>query len=436
MGGDARDPITYLSASGLAALINFPLWKAAAIGQSGFAATGNSLLASARILFGPPYKGVAATLFGMTWARAAIFYGCDVGKDMLLQNGSSMALASWLPSIIISTFVQVANQPIVRGTVTIQNPASTHASLGAALVDIYAQRGLRGLWHGTGASVLKTVPKYATAVYVKDFVAARLPPPPSAVGTPEHRNEVLRRSAVKSVAAGVAGAALTNPLDVIRNEMFKTDEGTLVTVRRLLSRDGLAFMHRGLGRNMLAVAAPVGLTIFLTDAFADVRETKGAPPRPAQGEGRAPNLRPTVRPTAYPTVNSCALARACAQPSSARFRQGGHPASASRKWPRPMRSRLARAPHRGDSRPAGCEAWRAWAPDALSPALFFARAVRGCLSAPQSEMLLSVCFRRPPAEDAIRDHWHVAMRAGRRSRSPSLSSVSSRDGDATHMVSS
>ena len=156
MGGDARDPITYLSASGLAALINFPLWKAAAIGQSGFAATGNSLLASARILFGPPYKGVAATLFGMTWARAAIFYGCDVGKDMLLQNGSSMALASWLPSIIISTFVQVANQPIVRGTVTIQNPASTHASLGAALVDIYAQRGLRGLWHGTGASVLDT----------------------------------------------------------------------------------------------------------------------------------------------------------------------------------------------------------------------------------------------------------------------------------------
>ena len=35
---------------------------------------------------------------------------------------------------------------------------------------------------------------------------------------------MLRRSAVKSVAAGVAGAALTNPLDVIRNEMFKTDE--------------------------------------------------------------------------------------------------------------------------------------------------------------------------------------------------------------------
>ena len=100
-----RDPVTYLTASGLAALINLPLWKAAAIGQSGFALQGSSLLASARILFGPPYKGVAATLFGMTWARAAIFYGCDVGKEALLRGGSSMALASRLPSIVISTFV-------------------------------------------------------------------------------------------------------------------------------------------------------------------------------------------------------------------------------------------------------------------------------------------------------------------------------------------
>ena len=150
-----RDPVTYLTASGLAALINFPLWKAAAIGQSGFASQGTSLLASARILFGPPYKGVAATLFGMTWARAAIFYGCDVGKDALLSSGHSMAVASWLPSIVISTFVQVANQPIVRGTVTIQNPASTHANLGAALADIYRQRGVSGLWHGTGLGLCR-----------------------------------------------------------------------------------------------------------------------------------------------------------------------------------------------------------------------------------------------------------------------------------------
>ena len=36
--------------------------------------------------------------------------------------------------------------------------------------------------------------------------------------------QVIRLSAAKSVAAGIAGAALTNPIDVIRNEMFKTEE--------------------------------------------------------------------------------------------------------------------------------------------------------------------------------------------------------------------
>merc|ERR1712228_758629 len=76
-GGGSSDPITYLSASGIAAVLNFPLWKAATIGQSGFAAAADSLYARMRILFGPPYRGVAATMFGMTWARAAIFYCSD-----------------------------------------------------------------------------------------------------------------------------------------------------------------------------------------------------------------------------------------------------------------------------------------------------------------------------------------------------------------------
>ena len=69
--------------------------------------------------------------------------------------------------------------------------------------------------------MLKTVPKYVCAIWVKDWVAATLPPPSAPSGTPEHRRQVLNAAATKSVAAGVAGAALTNPLDVIRNEMFK-----------------------------------------------------------------------------------------------------------------------------------------------------------------------------------------------------------------------
>lgn len=280
MGGGSADPITYLSAAGIAAVLNFPLWKAATIGQSGFAAAADSLYARMRILFGPPYRGVAATMFGMTWARAAIFYCSDFGKELLLQRGTSTAAATSLPAIAISTVVQVVNQPIVRGTITIQDPKSSHPNLSAALVHIYRTRGVAGLWHGTSASVLKTVPKYVTAIWVKDMMHSLLPAPSAPVGTVEHRSQVIRLSAAKSIAAGVAGAALTNPLDVIRNEMFKTEQGPLLTTNRLFRQEGFSFVYRGMARNIFAVAVPIGLTIFLTDTIMLLRAKRklGAEP--------------------------------------------------------------------------------------------------------------------------------------------------------------
>jgi len=82
-----------------------------------------------------------------------------------------------------------------------------------------------------------------------------------------YKADQMYRSAVKSLAAGVAGAALTNPLDVIRNEQFKTHEGLRLTVRNLWHNEGWSFLGRGLGKNMIAVAMPVGMTIFFTDLF-------------------------------------------------------------------------------------------------------------------------------------------------------------------------
>ena len=61
--------------------------------------------------------------------------------------------------------------------------------------------------------VLKTVPKYITAVLVKDWMEDYLPP-----ADKNDHSATLKRSAIKSVSAGVVGAALTNPLDVLRNE--------------------------------------------------------------------------------------------------------------------------------------------------------------------------------------------------------------------------
>jgi hypothetical protein len=55
---------------------------------------------------------------------------------------------------------------------------------------------------------------------------------------------MVRRSALKAVAAGLAGAVLTNPLDVLRNECFKREQPVGQALKGLYRDEGLAFMHR------------------------------------------------------------------------------------------------------------------------------------------------------------------------------------------------
>ena len=275
-GSSAKEhPFEYFAASAMAAAINYPLWRASAIGQSGFTVSlrGAGLLSSVPpsmspyiYAFAPPYKGMVATIVGMTWARAAIFWGSDRGREWLLQNeicGETPAMV--LPPLIVSTIVQCINMPIVRASITLQNPESGLPSTMASVRHIYQQHGIAGLWHGTSAGILKTVPKYCTAIVVKDYMEEWLPK--ADPSSPTYDSDRLWRSALKSAVAGVAGAALTNPLDVIRNEMFKTNKSLPETVKLLHEQTGFNFLTRGMGKNMVAVAIPVGCTIFFTDAL-------------------------------------------------------------------------------------------------------------------------------------------------------------------------
>ncbi len=47
--------------------------------------------------------------------------------------------------------------------------------------------------------------------------------------------------------------------------MFKTDLSLTATTKKLMKEDGWAFMTRGISSNMTAVAAPIAMTIFITD---------------------------------------------------------------------------------------------------------------------------------------------------------------------------
>jgi len=152
-------------------------------------------------------------MIGMTWARAAVLCGSEIGKEHMIKLGYYGPIAQTIPPLVIGTLVQVINMPLVRAAVTIQDPCSPLNTVTEALIHIYKHKGISGLWHGVSAGVMKTVPKFGLAIAVKDYMEESLP----RVEKGDKRGNMIR-SAVKSVAAGIAGAVVTNPIGVLRNE--------------------------------------------------------------------------------------------------------------------------------------------------------------------------------------------------------------------------
>jgi hypothetical protein len=130
------------------------------------------------------------------------------------------------------------------------------------LKHLAATKGIASWWTGLDAAILKTAPKYVIAVVIKDYMGQLLAPV-----EPTDRTANLLKSAKISVTAGVAGAVLTNPFDVVRNEMFKTEEGMVACITRMTKEHGINWGMRGMGKNWVAVALPIASTIFLTDIF-------------------------------------------------------------------------------------------------------------------------------------------------------------------------
>eukprot|EP00730_Choanoeca_flexa_P019215 TRINITY_DN9380_c0_g1_i4.p1 TRINITY_DN9380_c0_g1~~TRINITY_DN9380_c0_g1_i4.p1 ORF type:complete len:268 (+),score=43.13 TRINITY_DN9380_c0_g1_i4:79-882(+) len=265
MSAKNEKPLAYFAASGTSALINYPLWKASAIGQAGFKLKSKTYLGQYAEALRPPYRAAAHVVAGMTWARAAIFYGSDYGRIYLKAVGAPSSVATVTPPLLLSIMVQAVNMPLVRCSIMLQDPESKFKSVTAVGRDIVARRGYQGLWHGLSAGIAKTVPKYVTAVVVKQQLDRYLAP----VDRHSDRQGWLLRSAKKAVVAGVAGAVLTNPFDVIRNTMFKTELTMYGAVQHLYQAEGMAFAARGVAKNLVAVAIPVTVTIFLTDVYSN-----------------------------------------------------------------------------------------------------------------------------------------------------------------------
>lgn len=164
--------------------------------------------------------GLYCKYFSQTFFLLILLDGSEHGKVLLTEYGCYGPVAQTLPPLVIGTVVQCINMPLVRATITIQNPTCELKTVGSALHFIYTTRGIEGstyqkknfnwravmscvsniletnrcmlstrnfnlisnllfissgLWHGVSAGILKTVPKYVTAIVVKDFMEEHLP---------------------------------------------------------------------------------------------------------------------------------------------------------------------------------------------------------------------------------------------------------------------
>ncbi|CAE7366552.1 Slc25a25, partial [Symbiodinium pilosum] len=222
----------------VSSFVTFPVWKAATIGQSGYALRAKSALGRFLEAARPPYRGSFVVVSGRTWAQAMIFFGSDEGSRLLRRNGWSSTTASLLPPLLISAYVQVANQPFIRSSVMLQGDPQVkfaHSSNSpnlAVLRHLWRTEGIKALWLGTGVSIARTAPKYVTAIGAKDAMEELLAPDDQTFAS------AVVRSIKKSVAASVAGSILTNPLDVAQNEMYQTGDSFISTVKRLQQVEG------------------------------------------------------------------------------------------------------------------------------------------------------------------------------------------------------
>ena len=136
--------------------------------------------------------------------------------------------------------------------------SSSAAALCAAIV---REEGLRGLWRGTGVSMVRsgtgTSAMMPTNSRLKEFAARWMPP-----GTVS--------DAFCALAAGAATVAVINPIDVVRTRLYSQPldaaghgtlySGALDAARKIVTIEGAPAFYKGASAHFLRVGPHTMLT--------------------------------------------------------------------------------------------------------------------------------------------------------------------------------
>eukprot|EP00096_Caligus_rogercresseyi_P001546 TRINITY_DN1254_c0_g2_i1.p1 TRINITY_DN1254_c0_g2~~TRINITY_DN1254_c0_g2_i1.p1 ORF type:complete len:476 (-),score=120.76 TRINITY_DN1254_c0_g2_i1:355-1782(-) len=137
-------------------------------------------------------------------------------------------------------------------------------SMKEALLYMFKEGGVRGLWRGNGVNVIKIAPESALKFGAYDWIKSRIR------GSDTERELATHERLIAGSAAGGISQSVIYPLEVLKTRfaLRKTNEyrGIADCVQKLYQREGLRGFYRGYIPNLLGILpyAGIDLTIYET----------------------------------------------------------------------------------------------------------------------------------------------------------------------------
>ncbi|KFD63220.1 hypothetical protein M514_24597 [Trichuris suis] len=217
------------------------------------------------------YKGMGAPVAGVAPLFALYFFGCSIGKrlqqrhpDEVLSIGKTFnagALAGVLTTVImapgerIKCLLQVQRQTIGSGPAKYAGPIDV-------LRQLYKEGGLRSIYRGTMATLLRDVPASGAYLAAYEFFMR------SMTSSSAERNQLSpAKTLLAGGLAGIANWAVCLPQDVLKSRLQTAPAGRYPNgmrdvVRQLIKEEGVGALYKGCAAVMIGTF-PANAACFL-----------------------------------------------------------------------------------------------------------------------------------------------------------------------------
>ncbi|KAF2075017.1 hypothetical protein CYY_003669 [Polysphondylium violaceum] len=207
------------------------------------------------------YRGLSANLVGITPEKALKLAVNDLLRTTLQGDAPSITIGQEVMSGAGAGFCQVvATNPmeIVKIRMQISGEGGKRASLG----EVVKELGIRGLYKGTGATLLRDVPFSMVYFSMYGRIKAHL--------TDENGHIGIGNILLSGIIAGSCAASISTPMDVIKTRVQVKPgpgdphyNGILDCINKTMKNEGPKAFCKGLVPRIMIISPLFGITLVV-----------------------------------------------------------------------------------------------------------------------------------------------------------------------------